>query len=637
MKLLSLICCICVYASAAFGVQKKSISLAPKYQKAALRSKLSEHPYWKKILYYQYIQTPFEGSIIDTSDFFLSAKGKKSAEAELQASIAAIFTAPKASMNDHHGQCKYPLRLHFIKQHLLIPDQELPKVNCYKLERFMRNYDFTSMSLVFTSFNADHTDTLLGDILFRLHKREDHQSWGPGLTDIALSFEAAQYPNQNIINDMKKGFFGGLDGKFNLKSYYQKIQEYPKYKYRNLWQYSLNLSSQQIKTLLLTVWEMGENTSNYYYLTENSSFMLTYILETARPDLQLISKLNYSATPADIVQIFHQAPGLITGFSFTPSNASRYQERLTRLEPEQRPLVASVIENPSNEKMSPLLKTLNRKTKGDVIDTALEWIDLNEHNVELKKHINYHEARQKLIATRAKIHRPSRPLNYTPLNQKPDRANPKSMYGLGFISNKINTFTKLNWRPAQSDLLGNATGLPKGTAISILDTEIRYDNQTKKAELERLDLIALTNLRSFSLDDRQVAYLLRAGARERFWREGDELYTEIAGALGIAHWLSAAKIRLWGLAGMQANMELETKSHGDFLTTFDAGILYRPEPKLRVILRGEWAQSIRSSRHLSQQRLYMGKDLMPLTEVRIGAVADASLGNSGEISLLRYF
>ena len=73
----------------------------------ARQQKLAEDPGWKRLLHYRKGFLGGEKSDIDGKDFFLSKRGRKDAQAEMDATIRAFFEPPSISTDGQHPLSLY--------------------------------------------------------------------------------------------------------------------------------------------------------------------------------------------------------------------------------------------------------------------------------------------------------------------------------------------------------------------------------------------------------------------------------------------------------------------------------------------------------------------------------------------------
>jgi len=103
-----------------------------------------------------------------------------------------------------------------------------------------------------------------------------------------------------------KGLTGRYKGYYSLMPYYLKVKEYNELEHRDMWEYRLKLTEAEVKKMLNHTWELNNIHSPYYFIDENCSYSLLFLIESARPDLHLIEK------PACLSSLFIQCKFSLT-------------------------------------------------------------------------------------------------------------------------------------------------------------------------------------------------------------------------------------------------------------------------------------------------------------------------------------
>ena len=81
----------------------------------------------------------------------------------------------------------------------------------------------------------------------------------------AISFSAAFPSNENPVTLTFKGVFGGYQGYFGVEPYYLKVKAYSYLDNRDLFEYYLNLTEDEIDRIVLHVWELKDISMDYYF------------------------------------------------------------------------------------------------------------------------------------------------------------------------------------------------------------------------------------------------------------------------------------------------------------------------------------------------------------------------------------
>jgi len=262
---------------------------------------LSKERYWQQLLHFR------DGkSEIDSSDFFLSPKGKTDAKAELEATIDAIY-------HDKKVFCQFPARVKWIYEK--IPTLEGYQ-SCEALDNLIENYQASKAVLVFPTAHINSPASMFGHTFLRLDDKK-----GLALTANAINY-AAKTQETNGLVFAYMGLFGGYEGRYSVLPYYKKIKEYNNLERRDIWEYELNLDAEELKRLLTHLYELKDMYADYFFFTENCSYNLLWLLEVARTDTRMVEGFSIKAIPIDTIRAIKKS-GFIDDVHFRPSKTKR--------------------------------------------------------------------------------------------------------------------------------------------------------------------------------------------------------------------------------------------------------------------------------------------------------------------------
>lgn len=487
--------------------------------------------FWRRLLFVRKEWTGEHKSMFDDQEFFLAGwKGKKNRRLELRATIEKFFSPEMISVKKEikHPQCFFPARWDWLKTRFKLDLKRFPARDCPDVDRFVKFADYDSVSLVFSNYFADNPGSMFGHTLLRLHRVNEEKSTS-GLLDDAANF-SAMVPVMNPVTYPFKGLFGLFIGRFALLSYSEKIQEYNNYESRDLWEYRLNLSKDEIRRLSLILWELGSFVLNYYYLDENCSFIILGMLEAVRPELELTKRFQIYAIPADTVKAVTRTPGLVSEITFKPSAQTRYLVRASALEKHERKLFLKIIGkfektyDPVEFEKLFVEDHCDDNCRVRVIDTLLEFIDFKEKKISIKEVKNWADLRRASLIQRAKLQKPSEPITYRPERSRPDLGHLSSFWELnsGWTNNGYN-ISDIRWRPALHDLNSNGLGYTDQLQIQVMDTVVRWDQERERADLKRFSFLELTTLgkHELALSPRSWHFEMAYDSR----REDDRLFS----------------------------------------------------------------------------------------------------------------
>ncbi|MCB0412351.1 MAG: DUF4105 domain-containing protein, partial [Bdellovibrionales bacterium] len=299
----------------------------------ASEQKLWENPEWLGMVHYR------EGwfhpvSEADGDFFFLSPNGASSPKEELFATIKSLCDnlrrkTPAEKIPFIQARCQFPAREGFLEGKGL---GGWTKPECPDLEDWKRRVGSERVHMVFSSYYANNPSSVFGHTLLRFD-RTDQVSGMPinPLLNYGVNF-AGETNTSNGVLFAILGMTGGFKGKFASLPYYYKVREYSDFDARDLWEYELNLTPDQIQRLLNNIWEQGFSFYNYYYFTENCSYHLLTALDVAVPEYHLDRKIPYWVIPIDSVKAVSQrSPGLVKSVHFRPSLYRQFHVRSDKL------------------------------------------------------------------------------------------------------------------------------------------------------------------------------------------------------------------------------------------------------------------------------------------------------------------
>lgn len=175
----------------------------------------------------------------------------------------------------------FPARYAWLNRQLGFDPRLMPPVQCKDYQDFKSAVDARRAALIFTSAYMGNPASFFGHTLLRL----DGKGETPLLSH-ALNYGAIT-GSDGGLSFMFKGVFGGYNGIFSVYPYYDTVNLYNNMENRDIWEYRLNLTPEQIDRLVAHIWELGHNSANYYFFSENCSYMLLETLNAALPDQDL--------------------------------------------------------------------------------------------------------------------------------------------------------------------------------------------------------------------------------------------------------------------------------------------------------------------------------------------------------------
>ncbi|HEX3133804.1 MAG TPA: DUF4105 domain-containing protein, partial [Planctomycetota bacterium] len=292
---------------------------------AASAAQLHRDPHWLTLLHYARGVSGLR-SLIDDPAFFLSPQGKRDPWAEMEATLRGLLDGrpPHAGEPDplHPGlnlpvAARYPARTAWLCQRLAIDPTTLPIASDHELDALLAELRPREAQLVFASGFLRSPASMFGHTLLLVRGAEESQLLAQGI-NYAASLPEGGFDPFYVF----KGLFGFYPGHFSAMAYHRKVQEYSDLDQRDLWEYHLSLSPAEITALMRHAWELRGVWSDYWFFDENCSYNLLFLIQSARPGLQLTSRAGTWVLPVDTVRWITDA-GMVQDVTWRPSLATR--------------------------------------------------------------------------------------------------------------------------------------------------------------------------------------------------------------------------------------------------------------------------------------------------------------------------
>ncbi|MGA6925821.1 MAG: DUF4105 domain-containing protein, partial [Desulfosarcina sp.] len=247
-------------------------------------------------------------SQVDDPSFFLSPSGKFDPRAELEATLARFFTSAGDERENEHPQCKFIARYRWLKQELGFDPDRLQEMACPRFDEWLVEMDPGAVTLVFPVAYLNNPASMFGHTLLRIDTQTSRAQ--TRLLDSTINY-AADTEHELGVSFAMNGLFGGYHGTFSVAPYYLQVKRYGDVENRDIWEYRLALTDEEVLRMLMHAWELKAAYFDYYFLDENCSYHLLSLLESARPSLHLLDRFGLWAVPADTVRSVAEVNDLI--------------------------------------------------------------------------------------------------------------------------------------------------------------------------------------------------------------------------------------------------------------------------------------------------------------------------------------
>ncbi len=452
-------------------------------------TQLAQHEQWHHLLHYHRVGL-FDRyqSQADDPAFFLAAHGATDPEAELRATLQA-FTEDHPELGDQAAQCRYPARFHWIRQQL--PQQHFPVVPCPEFSQWFERINGGGLTLIFPAAYMNSPSSMYGHTLIRINRK----GGGSPLLDFGINYAANADPDDNELVFSFKGLFGGYPGVVSIIPYYQKVNEYSHLESRDMWEYELDVTQEEVDQFLRHTWEIRHLHFDYYFFTENCSYHLLALLDAASERFDFADAFLARVIPADTVRVVVDS-GLVRQTHFRPSTLTGLNHQIEALDGAQLHTVKQLVldaKTPSEQ-----IAHLSPLEQAQLLDTAYQYaryLAVRKKNPDPKlgqRSIALLSARSKLAPTQAFA-----PIPRPEVRDDQGHATRRFETRYGFDGSA--NFWQLGLRMAYHDLLDPAPGYLQGARLEMFHLQARHTfseglGGNERTRLQTLGLLDITSL-----------------------------------------------------------------------------------------------------------------------------------------------
>ena len=311
---------------------------------------ISKKPYWSKLLHYEN-----NHSIINEDKFFLSKNGKTNLEDELIQTI-------KYFVEDTNSTCRYPARYKWLNSQL---NMNLNRSTCRELKKFLEP-GFKKISIVFTSERYNSPASVFGHTFLKVDSK---------YIPYAINYAATIPEGTDPISYFVKGGAGGFSSHYELLTYNMKDFEYTQEEFRDLINYEIKYTQDEVQNIMLHMYEIKDTNEDYYFMSRNCSSELLKLVDMGRYDSEIYKELDSVTIPIDVVYIL-QNNNLLNKTSITYSKLKLFNEHLKDLSNDEKIMLIKIINRKiSTTEIDKSSFTKDRKNK--IVIAAISYIEMS--------------------------------------------------------------------------------------------------------------------------------------------------------------------------------------------------------------------------------------------------------------------
>ncbi len=516
--------------------------------------KLYEDNYWHKLLHYKQTFLGYK-STITSENFFLATDGAKNPRAELAADIRAF-------MNGEHVN-EFPARFQWLKNKLeseseIYFSDELDAA----YQEVKKSSDFVAAYIIFPAGYLKNPASIFGHTLLLF------ESAGKPLKDGMTFAFIADAGNDSQTAIALKGLAGTYTGHFVFSPYSTQIAKYSEIESRDIWEYKLILTDEQLDMLLRHTMELEAAHAPYQYLEKNCTYFLVEALEIAYPDSDLVLDMGPVAEPVEAVKLLYNKK-LAEKPTYRPSIASRAESQKERLSLRQINKTSDFTFGKINvDELNEVLPTDEEKLIAYNLAVNKMKMRVYSGDLEREKYLD----RATSLSDRAntiplKISDNVESFDYPHLGHDLHRV------GVAIGKDDGKLFNQYYFRFASQDIFDIDTGMLKNTQLSFLSGSFTFYPNRLKCRLDEIDLFNIRSVPASDLFFLDQAYDMRLGiGRNQKDKDSDSLALRIKSFYGLS-----CNLTKWNQVYLQTGFDAFVnpfyKWYVDFIPGAEAGII----------------------------------------------------------------
>jgi hypothetical protein len=457
---------------------------------------LADEKAWLALLHYRHSWVGRDWiSEADAPAFFLAPDGKHDPHAELVANVHALLLD---SVSGPSIRCRFPARYMWLSKRLSVPLDSAFPANCPALQAWLTTLPADSLSIDFASSYLENPSSMFGHTFLRF--RSDGT---PTLLSPTVNYAADSSRQLSKLGFVVKGLLGGFPGLADQLPYYRRLRIYSDNEGRDIWEYPLRLDRAQIELLRLHLWEIKEDTFDYYFLDENCSYRTLALIAAARPDLDLLDHFGFDVVPVETIKVLRDK-GLIDAGEFRPSSIRTLNWHTRNFSSKERKRLIAIA---SGRRRPDDLADIPRKDRSKLLAAAMEYlaIRVNRDRLDVDTRASVMQA---LIAARLPLDAP--PPDTPPATPPPDTGHSGHVLSAGWTDRHGVDGIEVGIAGFQHTLTDPLAGYAEGAAVTILGLRYLFEESGRNS-LQSFDILQVESKTPSTRLFQQAAWTMELG------------------------------------------------------------------------------------------------------------------------------
>ncbi|WP_415062517.1 DUF4105 domain-containing protein [Bdellovibrio sp.] len=466
------------------------------YQNYAQENELWNSSQWLRLGHYRKNLWGESHSPI-LGNFFVSPVGASDPRQELLATIQLLFEKKETAQI---SQCRYLARTAWLKKVLPLESEDL--VSCPKQEQWKRQLGAEELYIVFAASDLNSAGSSFGHTFLRVHNPKNTHELE--LLDYGINYAAVTGEDSGALYALK-GLSGFYPGAYSMLPYYQKIREYTNLEGRDLWEYRLDFSKEEVQFLIDHLLELEGSYAPYYFTNENCSKQIMELIDVVRPDHDFSGSFENISIPLDTVKALSEN-NLLKEEKLRMSLQAEWRSRYSNLGYSEKRSLQNLIESKDQK----ILSELPAKEQAKTLEATMSYLAIQEYRQQKDlKHEKY-----ALSVARARLGNQTDPVEVLK-PKSPLQSADSVAYYFGYGKFDSHDFYRLKYRRAFHDLLSDDSGLSAFSHLEVMSFEFRYFPELQNLDLYRWIFIKILSTAPVTELDTPLSWRLDIGTEPR--------------------------------------------------------------------------------------------------------------------------
>lgn len=445
---------------------------------------LHKDSYWRTLLHYKPAVFSRYKSLVDDPKFFCAKKGKTNPKAELEATIRAFFEpAPNPGAKEKHAIERFPGRYKWLCEKLELSEADFPYNGDLAFQNILRQVNPGNVFLVFPSIYLKRPASVFGHTFLLIETKDK-----PRLTANSINYGAVTKVTGGPLYAIL-GLTGGFKGYYGFETYYEKIKQYSDMDMRDMWEFKLNFTDEEKENMLRHAFDLAGIYSKYFFVSENCSYNLLFLIEAARPSTRATDKLFGVVEPLATVKLADSL-GLTDETKYRPSAYSKVENGKNNLSLKQQKYIKDVCYGKKTVQDFPF-SDLPAEKQAEIWNTASDYLSSLLNNRKITSD-EYRSRFVSVLSARRKLGK----IEDTNIKTPED---PKKAHGSKKIAltggNDINGgYCGMEFRLCSHEQLERPAGYSENSELTFANVEVRFNLVKNLFYLNKATLLSILSL-----------------------------------------------------------------------------------------------------------------------------------------------